>query len=186
MFARMHFETARVADILEEAGVTQGAFYFHFGGGKIQVAEELIRRQDNQFIVLRDAAFQDELDALSALLKLSEELGKLLQADPLAQAGIRLVTQASSVFPDSARLPDPAWTDAIAALLYRASGEGTLRKDVEVPQAARAIVYLFTGAQVSSYVNDAWAGLPDALRSVESFVLRSLAVEDYQPVRVPA
>ncbi|MCD2498494.1 TetR/AcrR family transcriptional regulator [Microbacterium nymphoidis] len=181
VFARLHFESARVADVLEESSVTQGAFYFHFPEGKKQVAEVLIRRQDEQFIQLRDSLASSGLDGLSAILALSDALGQALRSDPVAQAGIRLVTQASTTFPGIAKLPDPAWVDAISAFLYQARGEGNLREGVDVPQASRAIVYMFTGAQMSSFVNDAWSDLPSALRDIEPFVLRSLAVDDFVP-----
>ncbi|MCC9053536.1 TetR/AcrR family transcriptional regulator [Microbacterium sp. F2E] len=185
VFARLHYETARVADILEESTVTQGAFYFHFPEGKRQIAEVLIRRQDEQFIQLRDKLARSDLDGLSGILALSDALGESLRSDPVAQAGIRLVTQSSTTFPGTAQLPDPAWLEAISGFLHRASGEGNLRDGVEIPQAARSIVYLFTGAQVSSFVNDAWTDLPNALHDVESFVLRSLAIDDFTPRRRP-
>lgn len=185
VFARLHFETARVADILEESSVTQGAFYFHFPEGKRQVAEVLIRRQDDQFVALRDELARSGLDGLSGILALSDALGQALRSDPVAQAGIRLVTQASTAFPGAAKLPDPMWLDAISAFLYRAEGEGNLRRDVNVPSAARAIVYMFTGAQMSSFVNDSWSQLPSALRDVEQFVLRSIAVEGFKPSNRP-
>lgn len=90
VFARMYFEYARIADILEEASVTQGAFYFHFPEGKKQIAEVLIQRQDDKFIQLRDALAHSGLDGLSGVLAFSDALGKALQSDPVAQAGIRL------------------------------------------------------------------------------------------------
>jgi hypothetical protein len=141
----------------------------------------LLRRQDEQFIQLRDQLARSGLDGLSGILALSDALGYALRSDPVAQAGIRLVTQASTTFPGVARLPDPAWLEAISSFLYRADGEGNLRGGVDIPQAARSIVYLFTGAQVSSFVNDNWEDLPSALHDVESFVLRSLAIDGFTP-----
>ncbi|WP_349884953.1 TetR/AcrR family transcriptional regulator [Microbacterium sp. WHRI 7836] len=179
VFARLHFESARVADILAESSVTQGAFYFHFPDGKREIAEALIRRQDEQFVALRDHLATSDIDGIAGILALSRTLGEALRSDPIAQAGIRLVTQASTVFPDVARLPDPTWLDAISSFLHRANGEGALRKDVNIATASQAIVYMFTGAQVSSFVNDSWTQLPDALASVESFVLRSLVTDEY-------
>lgn len=181
VFARLHFETARVADILEESSVTQGAFYFHFPEGKKQVAEVLIQRQDEGFIQIRDELARSGLDGLSAILALSNTLGQALSSDPVAQAGIRLVTQSSTTFPGVAKLPDPAWLDAISGFLHRAEGEGNLREGVEIAQAARSVVYLFTGAQVSSFVNDAWSDLPQTLHDVQSFVLRSIAIDGFVP-----
>lgn len=185
VFASVHFETARIADILQAASVTQGAFYFHFPGGKKQIAEAIIERQDNQFIELRDFIDKSGLDGLSGLLALSEQLGKSLQADPIAQAGIRLVTQSSTIFPHVAHLPDPVWLDALGSFMQRARGEGNLRPEIDIPLAARTVVYLFTGAQVSSFVNDAWSDLPYALETIEPYVMQVLAIEGFQPDRTP-
>jgi AcrR family transcriptional regulator len=184
VFSRMHFETARVADILAVSSVTQGAFYFHFPKGKIQIAEVVIERQNEKFVQVRDDLAKSDLDGLSGLLELSEALGRLLQSDPIAQAGIRLVTQASTLFPGTAHLPDPEWLQVMGSYLYRASGEGNLRKGVDIPVSTKTIVYLFTGAQVSSFVNDAWAELPDALAVIEPFVLHALAVDGYVRARL--
>lgn len=93
VFARTHFESARIADILQEASVTQGAFYFHFPEGKKQIAEVLIQRQNDKFIELRDSLAASGLDGLSGIVALSGALGKALQSDPVAQAGIRLVSR---------------------------------------------------------------------------------------------
>ncbi|TDP92416.1 TetR family transcriptional regulator [Leucobacter luti] len=184
VFSRMHFESARVVDILEASSVTQGAFYFHFPQGKKQIAEEIISRQDSSFVALRDAVATSGLDGLSGLLRLTDVLGDLLSRDSGTQAGLRLVLQASTNFPEIAHLPDPRWLEAIAGFLHRADGEGNLRKGVDIPLAARTVVYLFTGAQVSSFVNDAWSELPKALRTIEPYVLSSLAVDGFVPQSV--
>ncbi|NLA43502.1 TetR/AcrR family transcriptional regulator [Candidatus Saccharibacteria bacterium] len=183
VFASMHFETARVADILKASSVTQGAFYFHFPEGKKQIAALIIERQNNRFVQLRDGVSGSNLDGLSGLLELADLLGHLLQSDPITQAGIRLVTQSSTLFPDVAHLPDPTWLEAISAYLYRAEGEGNLRSDVDISLSARTIVYLFTGAQVSSFVNDSWEQLPYALATIEPYVLQALAVDGFTPTR---
>jgi AcrR family transcriptional regulator len=179
VFARLHYETARVADILEEAAVTQGAFYFHFPEGKKQIAQELITRREKQFVRVREEISDSGLDGLSGLLELTDALGRLLRSDHVAQAGARLVIQASTVFPEATRTFDSAWIQAISSFLHRAEGEKTLRGDVDVPLSARTIVYLFTGAQVSSFVNDTWEDLPSALETIEPFVTRSLAADGF-------
>lgn len=182
VFARMHFEVARIADVLEEASVTQGAFYFHFPVGKKQLAEEIIRRQDEQFTEIRDHIARSGLDGLSCIFALSEALGKTLKSNHISQAGIRLVTQASTEFPSVAHLPNPAWLDAISAFLYQAKQEGNLREEVEISETSESLIYLFTGAQVSSFVNNSWADLPRALRKMQPLVLHSLAVDGFTPL----
>jgi AcrR family transcriptional regulator len=179
VFARLHYSTARVADILEAASVTQGGFYFHFRRGKIEVAEEIIRRQDQGFILLRDSILESGDDGLASLLTLSRSLARAVQHDPTAQAGLRLVAQASSEFPGVAKLPDRVWLDAIALFLEQARAEGNLRAEVDIPTAARAVVYMFTGAQTSSFVSNGWRHLEASLEATHWFSMQALATPEY-------
>lgn len=182
VFAELHYETTRIADILDRLEITQGAFYFHFPEGKRSVALEVIRRQNARFVALREKIANSELDGIAAVLALVVGAGLLLENDPISRGGIRLVTSASSRFPEVARLPDPTWINAISGFLHIARGEGNLRSDVQIASAASSVVYLFTGAQVSSFVNDQWDQLPEAINATKNFLLRSLAREEYVPM----
>ncbi|GAA3645849.1 TetR/AcrR family transcriptional regulator [Microbacterium marinilacus] len=177
VFGRMHYERARVADILAEAGITQGGFYFHFPGGKKQVAEELILRQDAAFAELRDAAAA-EGEGISALVAIGRALGRHLQADAVARAGVRLVTQAPEEFPGVAQLVNPSWLQALESTLERARADGSLHRGVDIPRAARSLVYLFNGTHASSYVSDGWEALPDAVETAIEFAVQALAAPD--------
>lgn len=80
-----------------------------------------------------------------------------------------------------AKLPDPTWIDAITTLLDRARNDGGLHDDVDIPAAAYSLVYLFTGAQVSSFVNDNWTNVQHTLHTIEPFVLRALTAPGFTP-----
>lgn len=175
VFGRHHFDSVRIADLLRESGVTQGGFYFHFTGKK-QVAEELIRRQEHAFVELRDElAVSAPDDPVNTILQFMTQAAILLRDDPVARAGMRLVLQAAEHFPDVAHMPHPAWIELLESVINAAMRIGTLRLDIDPPTTARTLIYLFIGAQVSSYITDDWQTLPETIETTLSATLRSLA-----------
>lgn len=175
VFGRQHFDSVRIVDLLREAGVTQGGFYFHFTGKK-QVAEELIRRQEHAFVELRDRlAVRAPDDPVHVILLFMTQAAVSLRDDHVARAGMRLVLQAAEHFPEVAHMPHPDWIELVEGVLNAAIGKGTLRPDIDASTTARALIYLFIGAQVSSYVTDGWQSLPENIETAVAAVLRNLA-----------
>ncbi|MGO1411498.1 TetR family transcriptional regulator [Brachybacterium sp. AOP42-E1-35] len=175
VFGRQHFDSVRIADLLRESGVTQGGFYFHFTGKK-QVAEELIRRQEQAFVELRDRlAVRAPDDPVHTILLFMTQAAMLLRDDHVARAGMRLVLQAAEHFPDVAYMPHPDWIELIEGVLNAAIGNGTVRPDIDAPTTARTLIYLFIGTQVSSYITDDWQVLPETIETILSATLRNLA-----------
>ncbi|GAB3617684.1 ScbR family autoregulator-binding transcription factor [Okibacterium endophyticum] len=175
VFGRQHFDSVRIVDLLRESGTTQGGFYFHFAGKK-QVAEELIRRQEQAFVELRDKlAVRASDDPVHVILQFMTQAAMLLRDDPVARAGMRLVLQAAEHFPDVAHMPHPDWIELLEGVLNAAIGNGTLRPDIDAPTTARTLIYLFIGTQVSSYITDDWQSLPETIETTLSATLRNLA-----------
>lgn len=175
VFGRHHFDSVRIADLLSESGVTQGGFYFHFTGKK-QIAEELISRQEQAFVQLRDSlADRAPDDPVRAILQFMTQAAMLLRDDPVARAGMRLVLQATEHFPDVAHMPHPEWIELLEGVLRAAIRNGTLRPDIDAPTTARTLIYLFIGTQVSSYITDDWQSLPEVIETTLSATLRNLA-----------
>lgn len=179
VFSRQHFDSVRIADLLRESGVTQGGFYFHFTGKK-QVAEELISRQEQAFVELRDKLADRVPDGpVHTILQFMSQAAMLLRDDHVARAGMRLVLQAAEHFPEVAYMPHPDWIELLEGVLNAAIEKGTLRPDIDVPTTARTLIYLFIGTQVSSYITDDWQALPETIETTLSATLRNLAT----PVR---
>lgn len=183
LFSQYHYESVRMADLLAEAGITQGGFYFHFPNGKHAVAEEIIQRQDGRFSELRDAAIADEhLDGLSSLIQFLRSIVKEIESDVTVRAGLRLVIQASEHFPETAHMPHPSWYEAIATALGQAQTDGSVRADVDTAVAARGLVLLFIGAVTSSFVNDQWRNASEIADSIVDFLLCTVAHDTFVPV----
>lgn len=182
LFAQKHYESVRMAELLTEAGITQGGFYFHFPEGKKAVAEEIIARQDGRFTELRDAAIADtSLDGLSALIAFLRTIVSEIENDVVIRAGLRLVIQASEHFPEVAHMPHPSWNDAIEAALNKAEVEGSLRPGVDTTVAARGLVLLFIGAQTSSFISDQWQSFTELADTLVDFLRTSITAPAFTP-----
>lgn len=182
LFAHKHYESVRMAELLSEAGITQGGFYFHFPDGKKTVAEEIITRQDGRFAEIRDAAIADTgLDGLSALTAFLRTVVREIENDVVMRAGLRLVIQASEHFPDVAHMPHPSWYQAVERALNQAEADGSLRPDVDTAVVARGLVLLFIGAQTSSFVNDQWQSVTRTADTLVAFLLTSIAAPGFAP-----
>ena len=202
LFVRKHYDGVRIADLLAEANVTQGAFYFHFPGGKHDVAEALITLQEARFTELRDAATAPgatpvaptappragsghpvPADGLSALITFLRALVAEIDRDPIVRAGLRLLLEAAEHFPDIAQLPHPSWHAAIELGVRTAQRDGSLRPGLDPEVTAKALVFLFIGAQISSFVNDSWQTLAELGETLVAFITGSLAAPGYIPPR---
>lgn len=182
LFAQKHYESVRMAELLTEAGTTQGGFYFHFPDGKKTVAEEIIARQDGRFTELRDTAIADtSLDGLNALITFLRTIVSEIENNVVMRAGLRLVIQASEHFPEVAHMPHASWNDAIEAALKKAEAEGSLRPGVDTTVAARGLILLFIGAQTSSFINDQWQSMTSLADTLVDFLRTSIAAPGFTP-----
>lgn len=174
MFAAIPFARARIADVIQPLGLTQGAFYFHFEN-KRALAQEIIERELATMVELTENVRTSTTDAVSALSQMSQDLGRVIQSDPVVQAGLRLTMQSADEFPDLIGASYGVWFDTIAQIIRSGISEGSIRPEIDVHAAAEFVVTAFVGSQQIASVNPHWQGLADRLRVTESFVLAALA-----------
>lgn len=95
LFSRVGFERARLNDIVGESGLTRGAIYFHF-----QSKDELAKIVVDQFQTTSIEAVAEIAAtgqcAMCQIVMLNREMGRLLTADPVMRAGIRLTIELNS------------------------------------------------------------------------------------------
>ncbi len=145
VFARTGFLAASMNDIVEQAGVTKGAVYFHFPS-KEALAVAIVEEQFQQWPATVDAVNRNAPNSLVALVALTYEVGARFRDDVLVTAGVRLSFERGLV---NADMPAPfvGWITQLQAMLTRAKREGLLRPDVKAAPAARALVGSFFGVQ---------------------------------------
>ncbi|AEN11038.1 MULTISPECIES: ScbR family autoregulator-binding transcription factor [unclassified Streptomyces] len=156
VFDEHGYDAATIAAILERAGLTRGALYFHFTS-----KEELARG------VLEEAVTSDGV--LPQALKLQEwvdialMLAYRLPREPMLSASIRLSVdpRARSLF--GTRWPD--WISLGATLLVEAKERGELLPHVDPIATSRLLVGAWTGVQL---VTESMAEPPELVTEISA------------------
>jgi AcrR family transcriptional regulator len=152
VFAREGFLAASMNDIVEAAGVTKGAVYFHFPS-KEALAVAIVEEQFAQWPPMVAAIKDNSDDALVSVITLTYEVGTRFRDDVVVTAGVRLSFERGLV---NADMPTPfvGWMTELQELFGQARRQGLLRPGVMPAAAARALVGGFFGVQhVSEMLN---------------------------------
>lgn len=150
VFARTGFLAASMNEIVEAAGVTKGAVYFHFPS-KEALAVAIVEEQFAQWPPVVDAIIDNSPNSLISIIALTYEVGTRFRDDVLVTAGVRLSFERELVKAD---MPEPfiGWITVLQDLFAKARREGLLRPGVLPAPAARALVGGFFGVQHVSEV----------------------------------
>jgi AcrR family transcriptional regulator len=142
VFAEQGYSAATVADILETAGVTRGALYFHFDS-KEALAKGILDVQRDQRLPTRDIKLQELVDAAMTV-------AHRLRHDPILRAGARL-----SADPIGRKQYGSAWSiwvDALTEILTEALQRGETLAYVVPREIAEMVVGAFNGVQLYSHL----------------------------------
>lgn len=158
--------------VVERAGVTKGAAYFHFAS-KEALAAQLVREMYDSWPPLVAEFRRRGRPALETLVELSVEVGRRYRDNVLTRAGVQLAYEREL---DGAQLPTPylGWMRLVAELLQEAREEGDVHADVDVQGAAWVIVAAFFGIQQVSDVLTARADIERRLQYFWELVLVGL------------
>lgn len=173
IFAERGYGSARISDVYKRAGMTKGAFYFHFTS-KEQLAQEVldgqVTQQTNHLpLKPREVKLQELVD--SALL-----VAHRLTFDTFLQGSIRLSIDQGSVL--DRRQPYRAWIEFQIAVLAEARARGELLPDVDIEVAAEVLVGAFSGMQLLTEVMTGRANVEERIASLYRVILPSLAVPE--------
>ncbi|MER5552017.1 ScbR family autoregulator-binding transcription factor [Streptomyces sp. NPDC002793] len=156
VFDEHGYDAATIAAILDRAGLTRGALYFHFTS-----KEELARG------VLQEAVTSDGVTPQTFKLQEWVDTALLLAyrlpREPLLSASIRL-----SVDPRARGLFGTRWPDWIALnteMLTEAKERGELLPHVDPAATSRLVVGAWTGVQL---VTEAMAEPPDLVAEISA------------------
>ncbi len=179
VFARTGFLAASMNDIVDEAGVTKGAVYFHFPS-KEALAVAVVEEQFRQWPAVVAAVGAHSRDPLAAIVALTYEVGARFRDDILVTAGIRLSFERGLV---NADMPTPfvGWIAQLQTMFNRARRDGLLRAGVMPAAAARSLVGSFFGIQHVSEILTARQDLDARLEEFWRIFLVGLAAEPDWP-----
>lgn len=142
-FARSSFARTSLADILDAAEVTKGAFYFHFEA-KESVAGAVLELYADTLRATRERVGAEAPSPLHALRRLCESA---LDGHPHSLAdGLRLAGEVAALQPDIATPYYGAWLETVGMFLRTAAAEGGVPDDRDPDELARVLVATLAGA----------------------------------------
>jgi AcrR family transcriptional regulator len=152
LFDRNGFAGATLDDVSRAAGVTKGAFYFHFAskkelGGAIQAEACGMLRS---FV---DKLTATEVHALQSLIDITHMLARWLDSEPVIRASLRTARECG----DRGRPFVDFYVELLATLdatLLRAKRAGELDEGVVVDVASTLVITVCVGIEVLW-----WAGV---------------------------
>lgn len=146
LFAGAGYGVTDLAAIIKRAGVTKGAFYYHFES-KEDIAAAIIAEAGSRI----EQAFSDARDsspsALRNLILGTFEVAHLKRADKLVRIG-NLLAQSLSQVGNAGRRVFPEWVPAFVASVKEVAAQGDLRPDVTPEDAGETIYVTVLGGQL--------------------------------------
>ncbi|MFL6127174.1 ScbR family autoregulator-binding transcription factor [Actinophytocola sp.] len=173
LFDRNGFSGTTLAEVSRAAGVTKGAFYFHFAS-----KDELVGAiQAEACALLRTAVYRvaaSRLPALQAVVDLTHELAGWLRDEPLVRASFRTARECGH---RGAPFLDfyGEWQAALEALLRDANRRGELADDVDPEQALTLVLAVSAGLEMLWWSGIRRGSMTDSLTGLLSMVLPGLA-----------
>ncbi len=160
------YEAATMAEIIQRAGVTKGALYFHFSS-KHALARAVIMEQTQHFDQkVSESRLQDAID-------FTHQVAVALRDDPLLQAGTRIALE--TTFSEEPLVPYQAWIDIIVRMFSDAKENGELLPGVSPEGAAEFFVSSYFGVQLFSLAASDRNDLPDRVTTLWKHTLPGLA-----------
>lgn len=170
VFDEYGYAGAGINKILQRAGVTAGALYFHFKN-KQDLAMEVMNAQRHTIEPHVPST------GLQRLVDITLIWSHSLQVDPLLRAGVRLTGEQAS-FGVRDATPYTVWTSSFQECLEVARQEGELKEQVQPDMLAEFVVGACTGMQEYAQVLSGRADLPRRTANMWQLMLPGIATED--------
>ena len=167
------FAGTTLADVSRSAGVTKGAFYFHFSS-KDELAGAI---QAEACVLLRSAVYgvaASRLPALQSLVDLTHELVLWLEHDPLVRASFRTARECGHrgrPFLDF----HAEWLSAVEMLLRDAERRGELAAGADIGHALTLVLSVSVGLEMLWWAKIRQGSMTESLTGMWMMVLPGLA-----------
>lgn len=175
-FDRVGYDATPLSAVLYRAGVTKGAFYFHFAS-KEALAAALVRFQRRIWARLWRGWKQRELDPLLTVVGAVNAALRIVERDVVIRAGTALACRASSFVPEGSEVQD--WQRQITELLRQSADRGLLRDGVDPNAAARAVQAAVVGVGRLGEQGDGGPSATERAREVWEVVLEGIASREW-------
>lgn len=168
VFADQGYDRATIAEVLERAGVTKGALYFHFAS-KEQLALAVLHEH------VTDIAVESQPIKLQEFVDSGQVLAFRLRHDPMQRGAARLAVEQGSNHLDR-KQSMLAWTRFVEELLGEAKDRGEVMESIVVRDVAELFVGAFAGLQMMSHALTNQADLCHRLTIFFQHTLPSIAL----------
>ncbi|WP_435277928.1 ScbR family autoregulator-binding transcription factor [Rhodococcus yananensis] len=145
IFMRLGYANASLSEIIDEAGVTKGALYFHFGS-KEELARAVIDTGVERFGEAVQMRLRQRGPALESAIETSVLNVDLSESDAVVRAMFRLIVEIGDYRGDETR-PFDRWIEAMRELMTRAKDEGDLADHVDVETLSTVLLQSLIGAR---------------------------------------
>jgi len=162
------YDRATIAEVLDRAGVTKGALYFHFAS-KEQLALAVLDEH------VLDISVEPQPIKLQEFVDSGQVLAYRLRNDPIQRGAARLVVEQSSTHLDR-KQSMLSWIAFVEGLLGEARDRGEILESVDVRDTAELFVGAFAGLQMMSHALSNRADLGRRLAVFFEHTLPSIAV----------
>lgn len=148
LFAEFGYGETGLADVLHHAGVSKGAFYYHFDS-KEAVATAIIEEFDNTAGRIVDAEFDPDCPTLEGIIAATFAMQALMHRDKLTQVGHRLCQALDQVSSAGARVYK-GWTDRFVDMVKMVIDSGRMREGVDSNHVAESVWAAILGCNLMS------------------------------------
>lgn len=174
VFSRMQYDKAKLKDVSDDAGVSLGSLYFHYGN-KEDVAAAVLAAQQERMTEVLTRVIGHQGSSLDRLLSLLDGVAALMSADPLVQAGIMLVDSLPEALQSKGQGFYEEWQRVTESLISEGVRDGSVTSVERAEDLSELLNEIFVGAQVLSGMSDGWKSLPDRINRARPLLLTLLA-----------
>lgn len=140
-FAQDGYERTSLARISRAANISMGALSFHFAS-KAELAEAVCGGGRERVAAALDRLGGEQGSALRAVVRLTLELTRLIEKEPLVRSAVRLARERQA-FDEWSEI----WLPTVHELLARAARDGELREGALPDDVTRLVEYLTAGSE---------------------------------------
>ncbi len=137
LFSELGYGETGLADVLQRAGVSKGAFYYHFDS-KEAVAKAIIDEFDGRAAAAIQENFDPAEPTLDGLIKATFAMQHLMHRDPTTQVG-QMLSQALSQVSTAGSQMYVGWTGRFVEMTQALAETGRISGDVDPLDVADAI-----------------------------------------------
>ncbi|WP_420000240.1 ScbR family autoregulator-binding transcription factor [Streptomyces boninensis] len=168
VFDELGYSGSSIAKIVERAGTTPGAVYFHFKS-KESLADAVMAAQP------RTVLPQLESRRLQRVIDATIVWAHQLQVDPLLRAGVRLTSERGT-YQVREISPYESWVAILSDSLTEAQQAGELQPGVVPRELAELVLEACTGMQMYAAVTSRRQDLPSWVERMWRYLLPGVAV----------